>query len=129
MTAWQWVAKAVVLAIHEEQLAEHGGAAGLRDQGLLDSALSRPLNLAAYDDGADAADLAAAYASGILRNHPFVDGNKRTATIVALIFLAENGFELAADDPSLLEMILGAAEGSQSDENLASWFRRHLRPV
>ena len=94
-----WIEEAVVLAVHEEQLAEHGGAVGIRDLGLLQSALARPQHLVAYGKP-DVAALAAAYGYGIARNHPFMDGNKRTAFTVTELFLTLNGYELLADDPS-----------------------------
>ena len=96
MTTWEWVAVDVVYAIHDRQLSEHGGLEGIRDAGLLESALARPQNLAAYQQ-ADAADLAAAYSYGLARNHPFLDGNKRTAWIVARLFLALNAQRLVFD--------------------------------
>ena len=105
MTAWTWLNKNVVLAIHDEQIAEHGGGAGIRDEGLLDSALARPLNKAARGEP-DITELAAAYAYGIARNHPFLDGNKRTAMVVLELFLALNGYELAANDQACLEVML-----------------------
>ena len=93
MSQWTWIDRAVVLAVHNAQLVEHGGAAGIRDTGLLDSALPRPLHRAAYGKP-DAAELAASYAFGIARNHPFVDGNKRTAFVVLELFLAMNGISI-----------------------------------
>ena len=122
-----WVRPDVVLAVHEEQLAEHGGSAGLRDEGLLHSALARPQNLAAYDDPG-LAELAAAYAYGIVRNHPFVDGNKRTAFVVAELFLAMNGLTLEADDAVCVVIMLDLAAGNLSESDLAAWLARHLRP-
>ena len=129
MEAWNWIDTSVVLAIHDEQLAEHGGAAGIRDPGLLDSALGRPRNLAAYADP-DHADLAAAYAYGIARNHPFVDGNKRTAFVAAELFLVLNGFELAAEDTDCVLTMLAFAAGELDEAAFAAWIRAHaqLRP-
>ena len=130
---WRWIGDNSVLAIHDAQIAEHGGLAGVRDQSLLLSALARPRNLAAYEnpDAADlaAADLAAAYAIGIARNHAFLDGNKRTAWVVAEAFLVKNGYELAADDRHGLELMLAVADGSMPDSKLAAWFREWMRPV
>ncbi len=124
---WRWVIEDVVLAIHGEQLAEHKGADGLRDRGLLQSALARPENLASYKDSApDAADLAACYAYGIVRNHPFVDGNKRVAFVVAELFLALNGFELTADDTSCVTTVLQLADGSVTEKAFAVWVRSNL---
>ena len=125
---WIWVASDVARAAHDEQLAEHGGAAGVRDDGLLESAFARPRNLADYGEP-DAAALAAAYAFGVARNHPFVDGNKRTAAVVAETFLLINGFELAATDAQLVVAILALAAGDLSEDELADWFRIHVRAV
>lgn len=122
----RWVGKSVVLAIHDEQIAEHGGRPGLRDLGLLESALARPPNLAAYGQP-DVAALAAAYAYGIARNHPFIDGNKRVSFVVVLLFLALNGYDLDADPPARVDMWLQLANGSITEDQLASWLRAHLR--
>ncbi len=123
-----WVAPAVVLAIHDAQLAEHGGAPGLRDPGLLESALARPRNLAAYGQP-DLAALAAAYAFGIARNHPFVDGNKRVSAVVSRLFLRLNGHDIAADEATRLQVWLRLAAGQISEEALAGWFREHIRAL
>jgi len=128
VTDWVWIDKAVVLAIHNEQLAEHGGAMGVRDDGLLDSALARPRNKAAYKN-AKAADLAAAYGYGLIRNHPFVDGNKRIALVMAELFLALNGYELTAADTDCLQTFLLLAEGALSEDDFASWLTTNSRPV
>jgi death-on-curing protein len=126
MTArWRWLSEPVILAAHDEQLAEHGGATGVRDLGLLKSALARPINRAAYAD-VDAADLAAAYAFGIARNHPFVDGNKRTALLAAEAFLLDNGFDLVADDAETLKAMLDLAAGETSEEAFAAWVRTNM---
>src|SRR3990172_4261795 len=107
-----WLTKALVLAIHDRQLAEHGGSAGVRDEGLLESALARPRQLHAYGDPApDLADLAASLASGLARNYPFVDGNKRTAAVACETFLELNGATLEADDLELYPLYLDLAEG------------------
>ena len=124
---YAWVETDIVLAIHEEQLAEHGGADGVRDMGLLESALARPQNLLAYGKP-DLADLAAAYAAGIARNHPFVDGNKRTACVVAETFVELNDAEIAADDASAYEAMLGLAEGRIDEKAFATWMRPQLKP-
>lgn len=124
-TDWIWVTLAVATAAHAEQLAEHGGGEGVRDEGLLESAMARPRNLAAYGDP-DAAALAAAYAYGIARNHPFVDGNKRTAAVVSETFLVLNGFGLTASDAELVVTFLALAAGELSEEELADWLRAHL---
>ena len=110
---WIWVAIEVAQAAHLEQLAEHGGAAGVRDARLLESAMARPQNLVAYGEP-DAAELAAAYAFGIARNHPFVDGNKRTAAVVSETFLVLNGYQLAASDAELVVAFLALAAGELS---------------
>lgn len=123
-----WIRPEAVLAIHARQLAEHGGDAGLRDAGLLDSALNRPRNLLAYGDPKpDMAALAAAYAFGIASNHPFVDDNKRTAYVVCRTFLLLNGCDLAASAQEKYLTFLGLAEGSLTENDLADWLRRHLR--
>lgn len=124
-TVWTWVAEAAILAAHVEQLAEHGGLAGVRDIGLLRSALARPLNQQSYGEP-DAADLAAAYAFGIARNHPFNDGNKRAALVAAEGFLFMNGFEIDATDAQLVELILSLAAGDVSETALAEWLRQRL---
>ena len=126
MPAWIWVEAAVVLAIHDEQIAEHGGSAGVRDPGLLDSALARAPNLAAYGEDVDAAALAAAYAFGIARNHPFVDGNKRTALVVLELFLELHGHRLSADDAGCVGTMLSLAAGSFDEAALAGWIRQNL---
>ena len=127
MKKWVWVERPVILAAHEEQLAEHGGSPGIRDAGLLDSALARPLNRAAYGKP-DAAELAAAYAYGLATNHPFVDGNKRTAFIALELFLAVNGCRFAAGDAESVMSMLAVAAGTMKEEALANWIRRHIKP-
>ena len=124
---WNWVPENVVLAIHEAMLAEHGGLRGIRDQSLLLSALARPQNLAAYGDP-DVADLAAAYAAGITRNHAFIDGNKRTGLGVALVFLLDNQYELIAASGDLVITMLSVADGTMSEPELAIWLRTYIRP-
>lgn len=125
MTKWVWVATAVAAAIHREQLEEHGGGQGVRDARLLESAMARPQNLAVYGEP-DAAALAAAYAYGIARNHPFVDGNKRTAAVVSETFLAINGLVLDATDAEVVVAFLALAAGEFAEDELADWFRTHL---
>jgi death on curing protein len=124
---WIWVEPAVAIAAHEEQLAEHGGAAGIRDLNMLESAMARPLNLVAYGEP-DAAELAAAYAFEIARNHPFVDGNKRTAAVVSETFLVLNGLRLSCDDVELVTTFLALAAGELSVEQLSAWFRANIGP-
>ena len=123
---WTWVLESVALAIHEAQLAEHGGISGVRDAGLLSSAMARPQNLAAYVDRPDAADLAAAYAFGVARNHPFLDGNKRTAFVVMELFLNLNGWILDADETECISTMLVLAAGDLPEKTLAAWLRSHL---
>lgn len=125
---WRLIADNSVLAIHDEQIAEHGGLAGVRDQSLLLSALARPRHLATYGSP-DLADLAAAYAAGIARNHAFLDGNKRTAWVVAETFLLKNGYELTASDGDGVEVMLRVAEGSLSEQDCAAWFRASMQPL
>lgn len=125
MSEWQWVSVEVALAAHREQLAEHGGADGVRDPNMLESAMARPLNLVAYGEP-DVADLAASYAFGIARNHPFVDGNKRTAAVVSETFLALNGHDLTCDDAELVTAFLRLAAGELTVEELTAWFRRWI---
>lgn len=125
---WIWVATEVAIAAHAEQLAEHGGGEGTRDERLLESALARPKNLLAYGSP-DVSDLAAAYAYGIARNHPFIDGNKRTAAVVSETFLVLNGYGLNATDAELVVAFLALASGDLSEEELADWFRGHAAPV
>lgn len=123
--SWRWVSKQTVLAVHDEQIREHGGAAGVRDDGLLESALARPRNLAAYGEPSFA-DLAAAYTYGIIRNHPFVDGNKRTGLVVGVAFVNLNGGRMNASEVAAVETILRLAAGDLSEAQLADWFAQHL---
>lgn len=116
-----------MLAIHEAQLAEHGGMAGVRDENLPASALARPHNLDAYGDKPDVAGIAAAYAFGIARNHPFFDGNKRTAFVLMELFLNLNGWRLEASDAECITTMLALAAGDFSEENLAAWLREHCK--
>jgi death on curing protein len=123
----EWITRSVALAIHDAQVAEHGGPAGVRDLALLESALARPQNLAAYGEAdADAARLAAAYACAIAQNHPFVDGNKRTSNVVTLTFLELNGCELAAGDAEQVAVWLRVADGSMMEAELAAWLRENV---
>lgn len=122
-----WLDPSVVGAVHDEQLAEHSGAPGTRDEGLLESALARPRHPAAYEEP-DVAALAAAYGYGIARNHPFVDGNKRSAFVAVELFLALNGFELAADDAACVLTMLAVAAGDLSEDDFAAWIRMHMVP-
>ncbi len=124
---WVWIDPRVLLAVHEEQLLEHGGAAGTRDVGLFESALARPRNLALYGEP-DLADLAASYGSGVARNHPFIDGNKRTAFVAVELFLALNGHVLLADDAECVMTMLAVAAGNLEEAAFAAWLRDHIRP-
>ena len=124
MPAWIWIDADVLRAVHEEQLAEHGGAPGVRDSGLFDSALARPQHLLAYGEP-DAAALAATYGWGLARNHPFADGNKRTAFVAVELFLMLNGCELMADDADCVLTMLRVAAGELEEEAFADWVRRH----
>jgi death-on-curing protein len=119
---WIWVQEAVVFAVHDRQIAEHGGSGGMRDQGAVLSALARPVNRAAYED-ADTASLAGAYAFGLAKNHGFVDGNKRTAWIVARLFLQLNGVALRYDATDAIKVVEGTAAGNVTEDDLAAWFR------
>ena len=125
MSDWLWVDIEVALAAHDEQLAEHGGAPSMRDRAMLESALARPINLIAYGEP-DVADLAAAYAYGIARNHPFVDGNKRTALVVSETFLLINGYELTASNAEVVVAFVALAAGELDVPVLADWFRSHI---
>lgn len=127
MSEIKWIAHRTILAIHNDQLAEHGGKAGIRDEGLLDSALARPEMKAHYGE-TDLPLLAAAYAYGIARNHPFIDGNKRTAYVAMELFLAKNGLVLTADDEDAVTTYLRLAAGDLSEEDLAEWIRRQTEP-
>lgn len=121
-----WVERALALAIHDRQLAEHGGVSGVRDDNLLESALARPRQLHHYGNPPpDLADLAASLAYGLARNHPFVDGNKRTAYVVCRVFLALNGVELIASAEDKYLSILALAEGRMPAETYAAWLREH----
>lgn len=125
--SWHWLDKRALVLLHDESLAEHGGAAGLRDEGLLDSALARPLNLAAYGQP-DVAELAAAYGVGLAKNHPFVDGNKRAAFLAVGLFLALNGRRLAASQADATLTLLAVAAGQMDEATFARWLREHSTP-
>jgi len=128
MTTIKWLLKEAVLAMHARQLAEHGGGVGIRDEGLLESALQRPENKTLYGEP-DIAELAAAYAYGIARNHPFIDGNKRTALVASRAFLLYNGYQITASKEDRLNTILALASGNLTEDELAAWFRSHLLEV
>ena len=124
---WRWIQAELISAVHDGQLAEHGGGQGVRDANLLDSALARPEQLAHYGVP-DAADLAASYGYGISRNHPFVDGNKRTAFVAVELFLLLNGHELVANDADCVMTMLSVASGDLSEAEFAAWIRLHIQP-
>ena len=124
-----WISVELATAIHRRQLAEHGGAAGVRDPGLLESALNRPRHVFAYSDPTpDIQTLAAAYAFGVARNHPFIDGNKRTAYVVCRTFLLLNGFDLTAKREERYRTFLALAAGELDEEGLTSWLASNTRP-
>ena len=125
---WRWITKSALLLLHGESLAEHGGAAGLRDEGLLDSALGRPLNLLAYADPAqppDFAALAASYTVGLAKKHPFVDGHKRAVFLATGLFLYLNGYRLNASQADATLTMLAVATGDITEEEFAAWLRAH----
>ena len=125
MSDWRWISAEVALAAHAEQLAEHGGGDGVRDLGLFESAMARPQNLAAYGEP-DAAALAASYAFGLARNHPFLDGNKRTAAVVMEAFLNANEFTLGANNAEIVVVIIALAAGELGEDELAAWLRERI---
>lgn len=127
MSQWKWVQREVLLLLHDESLAEHGGAPGIRGEGLLDSALARPLHLLAYGEP-DLADLAAAYGVGIAKNHPFVDGNKRAAFLAVGLFLLVNGQRLTATQAEATLTMFEVAEGTLDEPTFAGWIRTHAKP-
>lgn len=124
-----WLSVELIEAIHERQLVEHGGGSGVRDHGLLESALARPQQLYAYGgEQVDVIALAASYAFGLSRNHPFIDGNKRTAAVACELFLELNGYQLVADDSDLYPVFMSLASGELSEEALLDWLRQNARP-
>ena len=122
---WNWIDKSILLLLHDESLAEHGGASGIRDEGLLDSALARPLNLAAYEKP-DVAALAASYAIGLAKNHAFIDGNKRAGFLGMGLFLFANGYRLNASQADATIAMLNVAAGEMDETTLADWIRRNM---
>jgi len=124
---WRWIDRRVLLLLHDESLAMHGGASGIRDEGLLDSALARPQNIVAYGEP-DLADLAAAYAHGLAKNHPFVDGNKRAAFLAAGLFLGLNGYRLKATQAEATVAVFGLASGEIDEATFAAWIRESCVP-
>lgn len=125
--SWRWLLDHAVLAMHRQQLAEHGGLDGIRDPGMLDSALAKPKHLASYGgDEVDLAALAAAYAAGIAKNHPFLDGNKRTAAVACETFVMINGGWITATEAEFCTVVLALADGSLDEDALAAWLRENL---
>lgn len=124
---WKWIDKQALLLLHDESLSDHGGASGLRDEGLLDSALARPLNLVAYGTP-DLADLAAAYCGDLAQNHPFVDGNKRAAFLAVGLFLYLNGHRLQVAQAEATLTMLALAAGDIEEAAFAAWLRAHIQP-
>ena len=123
-TRFRWIGEAVAPAIHDEQLAQHGGGSGIRDAGLLASALAKPQQLAAYGDP-DVFDRAAAYAFGVARNHPFIDGNKRTAWVLARLCLRQHGYTYRGGDVAAVLTMLQVAAGDIDQDRFAAWLRQH----
>jgi len=119
---WRWLRENVVIAMHSEQIAEHGGSPGIRDGGLLSSALARPQSQAAYGEPS-VFDLAAAYAFGIISNHPFVDGNKRTGFLAAYVFLGHNGWELMASEAETVAAVLALAVKEMDEAGFSNWLK------
>ena len=126
MSDWKWINRQVLLLLHDESLAEHGGASGLRDEGLLESALARPLNLALYGEP-DAASLAASYGLGLAKNHAFIDGNKRAAFLAVGLFLGLNGYRLKATQADATLTVLSVAAGKLDEAGFAEWIRTHMQ--
>ena len=124
--SWRWISKQALLLLHAESLAEHGGGAGMRDEGQLDSDLARPLNLCAFGDP-DFAALAASYGVGVAKNHPFVDGNKRAALLATGLFLYVNGYKLTASQAETTLTVLNLAAGELSEDRFAAWLRQHTQ--
>lgn len=127
--SWRWITKSALLLLHDESLAMHGGGSGLRDEGLLDSALAKPLNVVAYTDPEhppDLATLAASYCFGLAKNHAFVDGNKRAAFLAAGLFLHLNGHRLVTTQADATQTMLGVAAGDISEDGFAAWLRERV---
>ena len=126
MSDWKWINRRVLLLLHDESLAEHGGASGLRDEGLLESALARPLNLALYGEP-DVASLAASYGLGLAKNHAFIDGNKRAAFLAVGLFLGLNGYRLCATQADATLTVLSVAAGETDEAEFTQWIRAHIQ--
>ena len=125
--SWRWIDRRALLLLHDESIAEHGGAPGIRDEGLFESAMARPLNLAAYG-APGVAELAAAYGVGLAKNHAFVDGNKRVAFLAVGLFLALNGQRLVASQAEAAVVMLDVAAGVMDEAGFATWLRKHTQP-
>jgi death on curing protein len=123
--SWRWLLDGVVMAITDEQIAVHGGSTGIRDAGLLSSALVRPKQQAHYGNETSVFDLAAAYACGIIRNHPFVDGNKRTGFLAAYVFLNINGWQLKASEAEAVHAVMALAAGEMDDSVFSDWLKNN----
>lgn len=128
MRNWIWLQRDVMLAVHDEQLDEHGGLSGVRDMGLFESAIEPPKNLAAYESP-DAADLAASYGFGLAKNHPFSDGNKRTAYVAMELFLVLNGYQLSSSDADSVLTMLQVTSGDMSEKKFAQWIRNNIKEL
>lgn len=124
-----WLSPLVVELIHRDQIAQHGGRTGLRDRGLMEAAVARPRNVWAYGEDPDLADLAAAYAHALVRDHPFTDGNKRTALMATYTFLRVNGQDLDAPEPETVAVVRALSAGDLSEEEFAGWLRNHVKPI
>ncbi|MGA2300549.1 MAG: type II toxin-antitoxin system death-on-curing family toxin [Candidatus Acidiferrum sp.] len=122
-----WIDERDALALHDRLLALDGGAAGVRDEGLLQSALARPQQLHAYGHRPDTVDLATAYTAGIVRNHPFIDGNKRTGFVIGVLFLEMNGYRLTASEEDATQAVLGLAAGTLDEAAFAAWLRTNVK--
>ena len=125
MRRWAWIDARDALIFHAQLLAAHGGAHGVRDEGLLESALARPMQLAAYGENVDPFELAAAYTAGIIRNHPFVDGNKRTGFLIGVLFLELNGYRFTALEVEATRSVIDLASGALSEAAYATFFRQN----
>jgi death-on-curing protein len=125
----RWLSRTIVGLIHTNQIREHGGSFGVRDEGLIESAFERPRNRWAYDEGVDLADLAAAYGYGLVRNHGFIDGNKRVAFMATYTFLGINGFDLDVSEPEVVRIMLDLAASGFEESDFASWIRDHSTPA
>lgn len=123
----RWLPRTVLDAVHRGMIEEHGGSYGVRDEGLIESALARPRNRWGYDPGVEPAELAAAYGFGLAKNHGFVDGNKRAAFMAMYVFLGMNGLELDAPEPEVVRVMEGVAGGAVSEDELAGWIRAHVQ--